>query len=298
MRCMIFVATAMSILLGAIGAHAQGTMSNERCKLDPHHLKGPILKRLQGTVEPESNCSASLVTVKGRAPSAAAWVLTNGHCIDRKTNRAGTPSVREAGKVLHKFPLSASFALETGNDATPRVCVEAEEIVYATMTLADIAIYRLAESYEAIERRTGVKPMMLSEAPNISPGVRVHVPSAFWQDNQTCETGEPVQKLRESIFEWGPLMRLTRACRTMGGFSGSPVVREDVGEVIGVQGTVQEGTAEPCSLDNPCEMTGDGKWVVAEKGTTYMHFVHPYYRCLDGNGEFDLMKPGCPLPKP
>ena len=41
------------------------------------------------------------------------------------------------------------LTLETGNSAAPRTCIETEEIVYGTLTDADILLLRLTETYDA-----------------------------------------------------------------------------------------------------------------------------------------------------
>lgn len=279
----------------------QATTAGLECKLGTQlkDSSDPILARLKGTVEHKTSCSASLVTVPGRSLSKKAWVLTAGHCIGMgKSKIFGTFAVRAAGEVFHNFKLQTAFTLDTGNLAEPRTCIGVEQLLYATLTGRDIALYQLSESYDEIERRTGVKPFVMASDASIPPGIKIETPSAYHQKSQSCMTGDKVDKLKEFEWEWGPAARMSLDCKIIGGYSGSPVVRSDSNQVIGVVGTTYEGSGQPCALNNPCEVDEKGAFTVADKGQSYFHFVQPIFDCLSADMEFDLNAQTCRLLKP
>jgi hypothetical protein len=190
------------------------------------------------------------------------------------------------------------FSLETGDAAAPRACVGSDELLYATMTDVDLAIYRVTESYEKIERRTGARPLKLAGGAPPPAGVKVRLPTSWHQRNLPCATDGTVSQLREGPWTWRGVLRLTTDCNAPGGASGSPIVREDTDEIVAVLGTVYDDTGPACSVMNPCEIDEKGAVSVPYKGRPYAHFVHGLHACFDAHGELDLTAAGCPLPRP
>jgi hypothetical protein len=272
-----------------------------RCNL-ASRVRGPddpLLDRLKGTVEIFNVCSASFVTLKDRSKSERGLVLTCGHCVERGTAKLfGQLAVPAPGEILLNVKERRTFTLDTGNPAAPRACLSADELTYATMTGLDLAIYRLAETYEEIERRTGAKPLTIATDAQPPAGVRVRMPSAWHQTQKTCALDRIVARVTEGLWTLGPVMRLTRECDPQGGVSGSPVIREDTNEVIGVLSSGYDGDGAPCTINNPCEIAEDGSVSVAAKGQGYAYLVHQLHACRDQRGNFDLTAAGCQLPRP
>jgi V8-like Glu-specific endopeptidase len=291
----------VALLIGA--AQAQDaepkTAPLPKCNLTSR-LNGPgdpLLERLKGAAA--FSCSASLVTLKGRAKTEKGLILTSGHCVRRgQATIHGRTMVPAPGEVLVRIKEERTFALDTGNAAAPRACVNADELVYATLTQLDVAIYQLTETYEEIEQRTGASAFTIAADAQIPAGLAVRLPSAFHQNNYPCSTDRTIPKLKEGMWTWGPVLRLTKACDAPPGGSGSPVIREDTNEVIGVFGTVYDADGPACDIMNPCEIDENGAASVADKGQPYAHFVHGLYACLDARGNIDLGVAGCMLPKP
>ena len=50
------------------------------------------------------------------------------------------------GEVLYRVSYRRPLTLETGNSDEPRTCVEAAEIIYATMSGADIMLLQVSET--------------------------------------------------------------------------------------------------------------------------------------------------------
>ena len=259
----------------------------------------PLLDRLKGTVQLFNVCSASFITLKERSKSERGLVLTSGHCVERGTAKLfGRMDVPAPGEILLNVKERRTFTLDTGNPAAPRACLSADELTYAIMTGLDLAIYRLTETYEEIERRTGARPLMIAADAQMPAGMRVRMPSAWHQRQKTCAMDRMVASVREGLWTLGPVMRLTRECDPRPGFSGSPVIREDTNEVIGVLSSGYEGDGAPCTINNPCEIAEDGTVSVAGRGQGYAYLVHQLNACRDQRGSFDLTAAGCQLPRP
>ena len=304
----LFLALLLGIGIMLAQAHAQGA-----CDLDSGFTgtKDPgalaMFDRLKGTVAMGGNnvCSGALVTFKGRSRSARALVLTAAHCADRGSvqipMRNGSIAMLDSGEVLYHFGYQRPLTLDTGKSDAPRTCVEADQIVYGTLTGADIMLLQLTETYDDIERRTGVKPYVVSQDTSFPAGLALRIPSSLWQNDRECQIEATVDKLKESRWLWGPVLRLRldeHACNAPHGVSGAPAIRTHTSEVIGVLGTGADATGVPCELNNPCEIKPDGTEVTAAKDQNYVHFVHQFYSCLDAARNIDLDATGCLLPKP
>jgi hypothetical protein len=90
-------------------------------------------------------------------------------------------------------------------------------------------------------------------------------------------------------------MRLD-GCTFRSGASGSPLVSETTGQVVGVVNAVYFG-GTPCSLHNPCEVDASGKTSVRPKGTSYGQYAYRLAACVSADGDLDLSLPTCALPK-
>ena len=202
--------------------------------------------------------------------------------------------------MLYRVGTRRPLTLETGNSEAPRVCLEADEIAYGTMSGADILLLRASETYEQIEKRTGVEPFLVSQDTAFAPDLALRIPSAYWQNDRACQVEATVATVKEARWLWGPVLRIRVAetCGTPHGASGVPAIRMDTGEVIGAFGTSSDANAAACALNNPCEVAADGSVKAAAKEQGYVHFVHHFYTCLDKDRNVDLAVPGCLLPKP
>lgn len=297
------------LLLTAEHASAQGqpacnTNSDFKGSTDPRELR--VLDRLKGTVALGGNtpCSGALVTFSGRSASLPALVLSAGHCSDRGkaqvTMGKKSLTMPDQGEVLYRVGSRRPLTLDTGNRDEPRTCLEADEIVYGTMSGADILLLRVSESYQQIEKRTGVRPFLVSQDTAFAPDLALRLPSAHWQNDRACQVEATVDKVKEDRWLWSPVLRLRilETCGTPHGASGAPAIRMDNGEVIGAFGTSSDANAAACALNNPCEVASDGSVQAGAKGQGYLHFVHAFYTCLDKDRNIDLAVPGCLLPKP
>jgi hypothetical protein len=295
------------LVLGGASAQAQlSCNTTSRFKGSTEPSVRAVLASLKGTVAMggKGGCSGALVTFHGRSASQPALVLSAGHCSEH--GRAEVPigkrslTMPDNGEVLYHVSSRRPLTLETGNSDQPRTCIAAEEIVYATMTGVDVMLLQASETYEQIQKRTGVSPFLVSQETSFAPGFAVRIPSARWQNDRACQVDATVDKLAEFRWLWGPVLRIRPAdsCATPHGVSGAPVIHADSNEVIGLFGTASDGNGAACELNNPCEVAPDGSKKAAVREQPYVHFVHAFYTCLDASRSVDLDVPGCLLPKP
>lgn len=237
----------------------------------------------EGIVE-LSNCSGSFIRLETSRDTDRALVLTNGHCLETGFPR---PNQIVVGKQSsRRFTLLNSSAQSAGT-------VRADMIVYAAMTKTDMAIYRLTETYEQIQTRTGIRPLMLSSRrPERSQPIEII--SGYWRRGYACAIDGFAYKLQEANYVCEDSMRYTQpGCETIGGTSGSPVVATGSRAVVGVNNTGNEDGGR-CTMNNPCEIDEAGN-VTYQQGHSYGQQTYWFYSCLTDLNELDLNKPGCQL---
>jgi V8-like Glu-specific endopeptidase len=247
----------------------------------------PIRQRLSNTVRLPGPCSGSLVIFEGRTASEKALVLTAGHC----TLRAPGP-----GQVLKNLKQERALAINTLKFEARKACAATSVLLYATMTDIDIALYELTESYQELQQRTGAVPFVVSRESIVPPNTKLRAPSGHHENEQACVVDADVQKVTEYVWTWGPLMRLG-GCTFIGGASGSPLISENTGQVVGVVSTVFSASDLPCSSMNPCEVDANGRSSVRGKGTSYGQYAPRLAACVNSSGHLDLSAPTCGLPK-
>ncbi|MBK1785169.1 S1 family peptidase [Prauserella cavernicola] len=240
---------------------------------------------LAGTVA-LSNCSGSIVHLAGTPATAPALVLSNGHCLEE-----GFPA---PGEVIVDQPSQRSFTLLAG-DGAELGTVPATKLLYATMTGTDASVYQLGLSYAELERTHGVTALELAEQ-RPSAGSDITVASGYWKQTYSCSVDGFVHELHEGDYVWDDSIRYTPECETIGGTSGSPIVDVATGEVVGVNNTGNEN-GERCTMNNPCEVAGDGAVTVRE-GINYGQQTYDLYGCLTAGNEIELGRPACELPQP
>ncbi|OEU85428.1 hypothetical protein DB35_14945 [Streptomyces abyssalis] len=233
-----------------------------------------------------SNCSGSLVKMPGSKASDPGLVLSNGHCLEE-----GMP---EPGKVVVDQPSSRSFTLldAGGGDAGT---LKSTKIAYGTMTDTDVSLYELDSTYEEIKKDTGIDPLEV-QAEHPEQGTAITVVSGYWKETFSCSIDAFVPELREDGWTMKDSLRYTEECETKGGTSGSPVVDDSTGKIVGVNNTRNEN-GEECTLNNPCEVDENGK-VTVHEGIAYGQQTHTLTSCIAAGNKVDLSLPDCKLPKP
>ncbi|MDF4253724.1 serine protease [Streptomyces sp. WMMB303] len=239
----------------------------------------------EGTVA-LSNCSGSVVKLKHSRPGDPALVLSNGHCLQE-----GMPG---AGEVVVDQPTSRDFTLlnADGSDAGK---IHSDKIAYATMTDTDISLYETTSTYRQIKKKYGIDALKL-DAKRPRAGRDITVVSGYWKETFGCAVDGFAYRLKEADWTWKNSIRYTMDCQTKGGTSGSPVIDDRTGKVVGVNNTHNED-GERCTLNNPCEVDRKGEVSIRYRNA-YGQQTYWINRCFGRGNQLDLDARGCVLPQP
>ncbi|MFF0414361.1 putative Ig domain-containing protein [Kitasatospora sp. NPDC004745] len=232
-----------------------------------------------------SNCSASLVRYPSSVSADRALMLTNGHCL---------PTMPTAGQVIQNASASRSGTLLNGAGNTLGT-VQADKVLYATMTGTDVALYQLTDTYASISSKYGATALTINDSHPVD-GSAMYIPSSYWKQVWNCSVNGFVPTLREDQWTWHDSLRYSSGCNTTHGTSGSPIVDSASGRIVGINNTGNDN-GEMCTLDNPCEVAADGT-TKAFKGQSYGEETYWFTTCLGANRAIDLNVAGCLLTKP
>ncbi|HET6634146.1 MAG TPA: serine protease [Streptomyces sp.] len=233
-----------------------------------------------------SNCSGSLVRVPQSQPDDPALVLTNGHCLETGMPAPGTVVVDQPSS--RRFTLLDADAHDTGT-------LQATKVAYSTMTKTDITLYQLGSSYRQITDRYGIQPLDISPEHPVK-GTDITVVSGYWKQTYSCQIDDFVYELDEGGWTFKDSIRYTPACDTIGGTSGSPIIDDATGDVVGVNNTGNEN-GERCTINNPCEVDENGN-VTVHQGINYGQQTYLITDCIGVGNKLDLGLPECELPNP
>ena len=232
-----------------------------------------------------SNCSGSLIRFEEALDTDFAMVMTNGHCL--------SSGFIEPGDYIYGQASSRTFNIYNASGRLVRG-LQATEIIYATMTKTDMAIYKLSQTYAQLKQRSDVSPFLLSSR-HAEIGQPIEVISGYWSRGYRCAIEAFPYSLKEGDWTWLDSVRYSRpGCEVIGGTSGSPVIAAGTRTVIGINNTGNE-YGDRCTDNNPCEIDESGK-VTYTRGYSYGQQVLWVYSCLNSSRELDLNQPGCQLP--
>jgi secreted trypsin-like serine protease len=261
---------------------------------DVSHYRGWIAGIVNGSAVPADSpvpdlegavylngCSASVVRTASSAPSDAALLLTNGHCVAQRP---------APGDAVVDQPDDQVVRIADGQ-GYPQATAKTTRLLYATMTGTDVALYRLDKSYAAL----GAEVFVLGTTPAVA-GERVEILSAGGGNRYSCTIDAVIPHLREDGYQQDSSYRYDPACGPGHGSSGSPLVLGDGTTVIGVHSTGND-SGEQCTENNPCEVAADGT-VRAEQGRRYGQRTTMLPACLTEGSRLDLSAPDCTLQRP
>jgi len=231
-----------------------------------------------------SNCSGSIVRWQTSQPTDKALVLTNGHCY----GLLGAHQV-----VVDRPAVRDVTLLEPGGGAAGTI--QTTRLLYATMSRTDVALYRVAQTYDDLRSRYGVPAFTVASTRPAPKDQPIEVLSGYWKIAYDCNLHGFAYRLHEDVWTWRMSLRYSDGgCQVIAGTSGSPVL-DDNRTIIGINNTVNEDGAR-CTLDNPCEEDRQGNITVhIHRG--YGEETWLFYTCLENN-VIDLSKSGCMLAKP
>jgi len=248
-----------------------------------------------GRFSGNGTCTAFLLrATAAHTASTPAYVVTNGHCVDRSS----------ANSVLLGAPFAGRVAFRFFHDTVERQLVAAiRRTVYSTMKAADVAVLELNSSYaELLE--AGIRPLEVALSPPQSGDEVLAVgapvtnipPEESFLRLARCTLDPPVD-LIEAIWRFWPAWP-NRCSDIQGGSSGSPVIGARGGQVVALVNTSTVGAprdsgAFPCSLNQPCELAGGG--FLYRQNTHYAVPIHGLASCFNQQGAFEMNRTGCPL---
>jgi V8-like Glu-specific endopeptidase len=290
MKTRLFLTAVSAAVVGALAG--AGVATTAAIASTPTTRTGPAVTTagtdidFAGTVA-LSNCSGSLVRYTSSQPSDPAMVMTAGHCYEE--------GFLQPGEVLVDVPSKRSMELlDAEGDEVGKL--RASSVVYGTMTDTDVLLYELNQTYAEIQQRTGLSALTLA-VNRPPPGEDISVVSGFWVRIFTCAVDGYVFRVHEAVWTWEESLRYRQpGCEVIGGTSGSPVIRHDTGQVVGVNNTINED-GEECTLNNPCEEARNGD-ITFEQGRGYAQQSRWFYTCLSDSRELNLDLMGCLLPDP
>ncbi|WP_406197322.1 putative Ig domain-containing protein [Kitasatospora sp. NBC_01560] len=232
-----------------------------------------------------SNCSASLVRYPSSVDADRALMLTNGHCL---------PTMPSSGVVIQNQSASRSGTLLSASGSSLGT-VQADKVLYATMTGTDVALYQLTDTYGSITSKFGATALTISDTHPVD-GSSMFIPSSYWKQTWNCSINGFVPTLREDEWTWHDSLRYSAGCNTTHGTSGSPIVDAATKKIVGINNTGNDDGAM-CTLNNPCEVAADGTTTVT-KGQSYGEETYWFTTCLGTGRVIDLNVAGCLLTKP
>jgi hypothetical protein len=198
-----------------------------------------------------------------------------------------------ANEFSSHVPSKRTFQFLDADGSIKPGTVSARELLYATITWNDVALYSLELSYAQIKKNFGVDAILMNPSrPNL--GDPIEILSGYWQQGYSCKIDRFVFELREGDYISKDSMRYSKGgCETIHGTSGSPILDPRTRTVVGINSTGND-SGERCTMDNPCEVSENGQ-IYVEKGRSYGDQTHVFYSCLNADLRLDLMKEGCQL---
>uniref|UniRef100_UPI0004BFF373 putative Ig domain-containing protein n=1 Tax=Streptomyces sp. NRRL S-350 TaxID=1463902 RepID=UPI0004BFF373 len=255
----------------------------------PAHASAPAAPAVQAADLTSTialdDCSASLVRFPTSASGDRAMMLTNGHCL---------PTMPPYGQVIQNVSANRSGTLLNGAGNNLGT-VQADKVIYATMTGTDVALYELTDTFASITSRYGATALTINDAHPVD-GSSMYIPSSYWKQVWNCSVNGFVPTLREDQWSWHDSLRYSSGCDTTHGTSGSPIIDSASGRIVGINNTGNDD-GQMCTLNNPCEVAADGS-TKAVKGQSYGEETYWFTTCVNSARTVDLTVPGCLLTKP
>jgi hypothetical protein len=230
-----------------------------------------------------SNCSGAVVRTPNSVSTDPALVMSNGHCV----------RLLNAGEVLRNQASSRTFTLLDSTGTRSLGTLQANRLLYATMTDTDVSFYRLTITYGQLQQRFGSRALTLTTT-HPTVGEPIRVVSGFHRTIYPCNIDAFAFRLREDRWTWKDSVRYTSACHTIPGTSGSPVEDANTSTIVAINNTLNE-QGQTCTLDNPCEVDQAGN-ITIHPNIGYAQEIWFISNCIAPGSVFDLTRPGCQLP--
>ena len=170
---------------------------------------------------------------------------------------------------------------------------KSEQLLFSTMSTTDLAILELSYSYEQLEKRFKIKPLLLTlEKP--SSDLELRLISLEKRQVFSCGIEKIVPELREGGRSQYQVLALSSNCQPRAGTSGSAVVSQVSREVVAINSTINL-MGLFCLPYSPCEIYEGGK-ILSVKYRAYAQQIALLNDCFQGN-EFKPWDSQCFLAK-
>ncbi|WP_053351319.1 S1 family peptidase [Leucobacter musarum] len=230
-------------------------------------------------------CMGSVVRSAASVGSDPAMLLTNGHCVQMFGADLAFP---EPGTALVDQPTGENSLMFLDGGGYGIFPAHADRVIYATMTGTDVAVLRLDQSYDEIERQGG-RVLSLATSP-VEAGVSLSLKNGT---GQTCEIEAIVPQLREGSYTMEQSLRFAQSdeCLQFPGQSGAALVASD-GHTLAAVLNTHNRDGESCTDNNPCEVAADGTTTVFD-GRGYGQQVAGVNACLAAGSVLDQSAANC-----
>ncbi len=276
-----------------VGAHApSGTAGTAQNSEKAFSVASPSGSMPHGGVSvPAADCSGSFFKMDGMTDDQMALVLTNGHCVGLGSFQGRYPDNNE---LFIDYP-SSSHVIARKDKSERGELFRYDRLLFATMTGVDLAVIELKVSYKDLMDRGHSIYTLAKEVPK--PGSTLVFDSYNRDARSMCKVEKAIHQVKEGPWTWKHSLRLEASshCSFVHGQSGTPGVDESSHLIYSLAQTVYEGQ-DPCTFDNPCEVSEDGHVSVGKVGQSYAVPVTALYNCFQKElKKFDFNLATCDL---
>jgi hypothetical protein len=266
---------ALFLVAATVSQSAFAFPLTSRSAVEPTLKRPATDQELSGMIS--MGCSGAVVRFK-EDPAAKALVLTNGHCV----------GFVDPGDFYSDRPYARSMRIYSRDGRSHRFSTT--RIVYATMTVTDIAIVELNATYAQLSQ-LGIDSYQIA-GPGAAVGDDIRLVSGFFQTSEECDIDAIIYELREADWTFRGSYKYSR-CPAGHGTSGSPLISRNSGQIVGINNT-RNDDGERCTFNNPCEVDEEGN-ITIDYMVNYGQRTDLILACIDAAGAFDLQVDGCEL---
>ncbi|NOT78638.1 MAG: trypsin-like peptidase domain-containing protein [Bacteriovoracaceae bacterium] len=211
-----------------------------------------LSKQLSPGLAIVNGCSAGLIIFEGIKKHDRALVATNGHCLLLNLNLKREfpypmPGENLANITDTEFREKTNITLHGPNES---IKVKMARLIFGTMSGTDLSLFEIENTYEHLEKEFKILPLKIANRDS-SLNTPVSIVSGYYNRKFSCSL-KSISDLIEGPFYTNNALSLSSECDIYPGFSGSPIVNDLSGEVIGLANTHFSNEGELCSFNNPC----------------------------------------------
>lgn len=246
-------------------------------------------------------CSAAVFIMPGMTDRRKALLLTNGHCINiggAKWPGGGTHLRSDEILVNHEIgERDPYYALIYHSFAKTPNLYRANKIVFASISIMDVAVLELNVTYSEI-KRLGFTVRHLTKHLPVNYTI-LQFTSHYRFQSIDCVVDRIAPLVEEAGYRLRNILKMKpgRICRALPGSSGTAGIPEGSAIIAAILNTESVGIGGKCELDEPCEKDQrTGEIITGPQPQAYAIPTAPLYNCYDLKlAKFDLNRRGCVL---